>query len=129
MTNFEMMQSYRQVWLKERAKANLPSLQIEALAAYHRGFIDALAATFWREKPDAAPQAGQPRTAQLIGAVHPEKPAVAASTSLDYEAIWQRAKEKAKRTIELRYPADERDGRDHEEHSLAVKFYAEMSKL
>lgn len=61
MSDFEMMQRHRQVWLQERAKANLPTLQVEALAAYGRGFFDALKATLWTgdvfPPPDAEPQA------------------------------------------------------------------------
>lgn len=87
MSDFEMMQRYRQVWLQERATADLPTLQVEALAAYGRGFFDALKASLWTgtlEPPqDAAPQAGKTRTAPTIAEEHPEKPAVAAMAAAD----------------------------------------------
>lgn len=62
MTNFELMQRYRQIWLHERAKADLPTLQVEALAAYGRGFFDAVNAPELNPPPDLPPPEIAPHT-------------------------------------------------------------------
>lgn len=42
MNDFEVMQKSRRKWVRECAEANRPMPSAEELAAYHRGFIDAL---------------------------------------------------------------------------------------